>query len=300
MRQAGKQAKASTSGISAAVNLRMTPGSPKQPTIDRTAALPLLEPLTDLVVQASAAILDVARHAIAAEDKHDGSPVTQADLAADHIIVDGLQRLMPTVPVVSEERVDQSTGPYLASFFIVDPLDGTREFIAGHNDYTVNVALVTDGRPLLGVISAPALGLLWRGVVGSGAERMSLSPDVATRDASRTKIRPRHRPDGQWVAAVSRSHGDPRTEAFINDRGGATRLPIGSALKFCRVAEGAADVYPRLSGISEWDIAAGHAILEAAGGTVTDSRGQPIRFGQRKGDFAVPEFIAWGDATQAR
>jgi 3'(2'), 5'-bisphosphate nucleotidase len=129
---------------------------------------------------------------------------------------------------------------------------------------------------------------------------MSLSPDAAAREASRARIQPRHRQDGSWVAAVSRSHGDPRTEAFINARGGAQRMPIGSALKFCRVAEGTADIYPRLSGISEWDIAAGHAILEAAGGTVTDSRGQPIRFGQRKGDFAVPEFIAWGDATQAR
>lgn len=277
----------------------MNPDSLKQPVLDRTAALPLLEPLTDLVVRASAAIMDVARHKIAAEDKLDGSPVTQADLAADTIIVDGLKQLMPAVPVVSEERVDSSTGPYLASFFIVDPLDGTREFIAGHNDYTVNIALVTNGRPLLGVIGAPALGLLWRGVVGAGAERMNLSPDPAVRAASRTAIQPRLLPDDEWIAAVSRSHGDPRTDAFINGRRGARRLQIGSALKFCRVAEGSADIYPRLSAISEWDIAAGHAIVEAAGGSITDSRGQPIRFGLRKGDFSVPEFIVWGDATKA-
>lgn len=268
--------------------------------IDRLAAQALLEPLTDLVVRASAAILDVARHKITAEDKLDGSPVTQADLAADAIIVDGLKRLRPDIPVVSEERVDRATGPYLASFFMVDPLDGTREFIAGHNDYTVNIALVTDGRPLLGVIGAPALGLLWRGVVGSGAERMNQSPDASERLASRTAIRARPLPDGPWIAAVSRSHLDSRTDAFITQRGGATRLTIGSALKFCRVAEGTADIYPRLSAISEWDIAAGHAILEAAGGLVADSHGQPLRFGQRKGDFAVPEFIAWGDAKRAR
>jgi 3'(2'), 5'-bisphosphate nucleotidase len=270
------------------------------PVIDRIAAQALLEPLTELVARAAAAILDIARHKIAAEDKPDGSPVTQADLAADAIIVDGLKRLRPDVPVVSEERVERAAGPYLASFFIVDPLDGTREFIAGHDDYTVNVALVTSGRPLLGVIGAPALGLMWRGVVGSGAERMRISPDAAARLASRTPIGTRPLPDGPWLAAVSRSHLDGRTDAFIKQRGAATRLPIGSALKFCRVAEGAADIYPRLSAISEWDIAAGHAILEAAGGTVTDSRGQPLSFGQRKGDFAVPEFIAWGDAASAR
>ncbi len=268
--------------------------------IDRIAAKALLEPLTDLVVRASAAILDVARHKITAEDKLDGSPVTQADLAADAIIVDGLKRLRPNIPVVSEERVDRATGPYLASFFMVDPLDGTREFIAGHNDYTVNIALVTGGRPLLGVIGAPALGVLWRGIVGSGAERMSFSLDHSERVASRTPIQTKPLPDGPWIAAVSRSHLDSRTDAFIKQRGGATRATIGSALKFCRVAEGTADIYPRLSAISEWDIAAGHAIVEAAGGIVADSRGQPLRFGQRKGDFAVPEFIAWGDASKAR
>jgi 3'(2'), 5'-bisphosphate nucleotidase len=268
-----------------------SPGS----TIDAGAARAMLEPLTDLVAQASSAILDVTR--ITAKNKPDGSPVTQADLAADRIIVDGLKERWPHIPVVSEERVDQATGPYLQSFFIVDPLDGTREFIAGHNDYTVNVALITEGRPLLGVIAAPALGLLWRGIVGFGAERMSI--DAIARTASRTPIRTRARSDQAWIAAISRSHLDNRTDAFIRQRSGATRLPIGSALKFCRVAEGAADIYPRLSAISEWDIAAGHAILEAAGGKVADSRGQPLRFGRRKGDFAVPEFIAWGDAAKA-
>jgi 3'(2'), 5'-bisphosphate nucleotidase len=268
------------------------------PTIDPHAAQVLLEPLTELVVRASAAILDVTR--ITANDKADGSPVTQADLAADAIIVDGLKALRPDVPVVSEERVDRATGPFSASFFIVDPLDGTREFIAGHNDYTVNIALVTNGRPLLGVIGAPALGLLWRGLAGFGAERMKLSADAGVRHASRADIRTRSLPDGEWIAAVSRSHLDNRTNAFIRQRGNATRLTIGSALKFCRVAEGMADIYPRLSAISEWDIAAGHAILEAAGGRVSDSRGAPLRFGERKGDFSVPEFIAWGDAAKAR
>jgi len=269
-----------------------SPGS----VIDAGAAQALLEPLTDLAVRASVAILDVTK--ISAKDKPDGSPVTQADLAADTVIVEGLKQLRRDIPVVSEERVDRAAGPYRQSFFIVDPLDGTREFIAGHNDYTVNIALITEGRPLLGVIAAPALGLLWRGLVGFGAERMNLLADAAARQASRTFITTRPRPEDGWIAAVSRSHLDNRTDAFIKQRSGATRQPIGSALKFCRVAEGAADIYPRLSSISEWDIAAGHAILEAAGGLVADSRGQPLRFGQRKGDFAVTEFIAWGDASR--
>lgn len=269
------------------------------PVIDQAGATALLEPLTDLVAHASAAILEVARHKIKAQDKLDGSPVTQADLAADAIIVDGLQRLRADVPVISEERVDHATGPYLASFFIVDPLDGTREFIAGHDDYTVNVALVSNGRPLLGVIGAPALGLIWRGVVGVGAERMNASIDAAERLTSRAPVCTRRLPDDAWIAAVSRSHLDSRTNAFITGRGGARRVTIGSALKFCRVAEGAADIYPRLSAISEWDIAAGHAIVEAAGGRVVDSHGAPLLFGQRRGNFAVPEFIAWGDASKA-
>jgi 3'(2'), 5'-bisphosphate nucleotidase len=269
------------------------------PVIDQPGATALLEPLTDLVAHACAAILDLAQHKITAQDKLDGSPVTQADLAADAIIVDGLQRLRPDIPVVSEERVDHATGPYPTSFFIVDPLDGTREFIAGHNDYTVNVALISGGRPLLGVIGAPALGLIWRGVVGAGAERLGSSIDASERLASRTPVRTRPLPADAWIAAVSRSHLDSRTDAFITQRGGAQRLTIGSALKFCRVAEGTADIYPRLSAISEWDIAAGHAIVEAAGGRVVDSRGGPLSFGQRRGHFAVPEFIAWGDASKA-
>ena len=239
------------------------------------------------MAHASAAILEIARHKITPEDKPDGSPVTEADLAADTIIVEGLKRLRPDIPVVSEERVDRDNGPYSASFFIVDPLDGTREFIAGHNDYTVNVALVTGGRPLLGVIGAPGLGLLWRGLVGAGAERMNLSPDEAVRMASRTPICTKPLAEGPWIAAVSRSHLDSRTDAFIAQRGNATRSPIGSALKFCRIAEGTADIYPRLSAISEWDIAAGHAIVEAAGGAVLDSLGRSLSFGQRKGDFSV-------------
>src|SRR5205814_1112396 len=177
-------------------------------------------------------------------------------------------------------------------------IDGTKEFIAGYDDYTINLALVSAGRPLLGLVSAPALGLLWRGVVGTGAERVAIAGGRIVA-GSMTAIHTRRCPPQQWIAAVSRSHTDNRTEAFIRRRPGAVRKPIGSALKFCRVAEGSADIYPRLAPMSEWDIAAGHAVLEAAGGQVTDGRGRPLHFGGDPASLIVPELIAWGDPAVA-
>jgi 3'(2'), 5'-bisphosphate nucleotidase len=261
--------------------------------LDRAAAL--LEPLTQLAVQAGAAILAVNRGGMTVEDKSDGSPVTQADLAADRVICEGLTRLFPGIPTLSEERLHLAKPPYAGALFLIDPLDGTKEFVAGRQEFTVNIALIVDGRPLLGVVGAPALGLIWRGLVGRGAERLEIKPDHSTGKV--TAIRARRMPEaGQpWVAAVSRSHGDLRSEAFIASRPGAVRQEFGSALKFCRVAEGQADIYPRLSPTCEWDVAAGHAVVVAAGGHVADSHGQPLRFGGSRADFIVPEFIAWGE-----
>src|ERR1700722_9626422 len=143
------------------------------PAIDRDAAAALLEPLTDLVIAAGAAILAVNRGAMRIDGKADGSPVTEADLAADRIIGEGLAALVPDIPAISEERVHLATPPYEGSFFLIDPLDGTKEFVAGRSEFTVNLALVTNGVPLLGIIGAPALGLIWRGLVGHGAERLT-------------------------------------------------------------------------------------------------------------------------------
>jgi 3'(2'), 5'-bisphosphate nucleotidase len=262
--------------------------------IDRDAAALLLQPLTDLVIRAGAAILAVERAGLKVDGKQDGSPVTAADLAADRIIGEGLAQLAPGIPAISEERVHLAAPPYRGSFFLIDPLDGTKEYVAGRNEFTVNLALVSDGTPLLGIIGAPALGLVWRGLVGQGAERISTTDDS---DAPSVPIRtrPMPAPGTPWVAAVSRSHGDSRTEAFIEARPGAVRLKLGSAVKFGRLAEGAADIYPRLGPTCEWDIAAGHAIVTAAGGKVTDGRGASLRFGEGAKDFIVPEFIAWGD-----
>jgi 3'(2'), 5'-bisphosphate nucleotidase len=259
------------------------------PAIDRDRAAALIEPLTDLVVRAGAAILAVNRTAMKVDGKVDGSPVTEADLAADRIIAEGLARLVPDVPSLSEERVHLASPPYHGSFFLIDPLDGTKEYVAGRSEFTVNLALVVNGTPLLGIIGAPALGLIWRGLVGRGAERLT----AGTAEPIHSRPFP---PRGQpWIAAVSRSHGDARTEAFIGARPGALRQTLGSSVKFGRVAEGAVDIYPRLAPTSEWDIAAGHAIVTAAGGKVTDSHGAPIYFGRGAKDFIVPEFIAWGD-----
>jgi 3'(2'), 5'-bisphosphate nucleotidase len=266
--------------------------------IDRDSAAALMEPLTDLVIRAGAAILAVNRRAMKVDGKADGSPVTEADMAADRIIGEGLARLVADVPVLSEERTHLARPHYAGSFFLIDPLDGTKEFVAGRNEFTVNLALVVNGTPLLGIIGVPAMGLIWRGLVGRGAERLTTGAAQA-RVVTAIHTRPVPPSGDPWIAAVSRSHGDARTEAFIAARPGAVRQVLGSAVKFGRVAEGGADIYPRLSPTCEWDVAAGHAIVTAAGGKVTDSHGAPLHFGTGRKDFIVPEFIAWGDPSAA-
>ncbi len=263
--------------------------------LDAAAARALMEPLTDIVAQAGAAISAITRHGMAINNKADGSLVSEADHAADRIIAEGLARLVPDIPTLSEERTHLAARPYRDSFFLIDPLDGTREFIDGRDEFTVNLALVSNGQPLLGIIGAPALGLIWRGIVGHGAERLLVTKDASARSAQPIRTRPHPGPGSPWIVSVSRSHGDKRTETFIAQRPGAIRQMSGSAIKFCRVAEGSADIYPRLSPTSEWDVAAGHALVTAAGGMVTDGKGAKLRFGEAREDFLMPEFIAWGD-----
>ena len=191
--------------------------------LDRDAAAALIEPLTDIVIRAGAAILAVNRSAMKVDGKTDGSPVTEADLAADRIIAEGLARAgaRHTVAVGRARRIRRRC-PITDSFFLIDPLDGTKEFVAGRDEFTVNLALVTDGTPLLGIVGAPALGLIWRGIVGRGAERLTLG-EGANRVIEPIRTR-RCPPRGQpWTVAVSRSHGDARTEAFIAARPGAVR-----------------------------------------------------------------------------
>jgi 3'(2'), 5'-bisphosphate nucleotidase len=258
----------------------------------------LLDELTTLVARAAAAILAVAPSALAPRTKVDQSPVTAADEAAQAVIVEGLARLLPGVPVVAEEG---GLRPEFLSplFVLVDPLDGTREFIAGRPEFTVNVALIADRMPVVGVIAGPALGRIWRGCVGRGAERLTLVAEGAPKAVEPAAIRVRPAPSHGLVAALSRSHFDAQTEAFIDRLPIVERTSLGSSAKFCLIAEGSADVYPRLSPTCEWDIAAGHAVLAAAGGAVLAPDGQPISFGQLP-EFRVPAFVAWGDTEAAR
>ena len=259
----------------------------------------LLDELTTVVSMASAAILAACAHSLDTRIKADLSPVTAADRAAEAVILEGLGRLLPGVCVVSEEAAGEAPPASIpASFVLVDPLDGTRELVAGRDEFTVNVAVVTGGRPRLGIVAAPAQGLVWRGLEGQGAERMRLPPGAPARAAQeRTAIHTRPAPGAGLVAMISRSHLDPQTEAFLARLPIAERRACGSAVKFCRLAEGDADVYPRLSTTCEWDVAAGHAVLAAAGGAVVTAEGTPLRYGQGGENFRIRAFVAWGDPS---
>ena len=248
-----------------------------------------MDELTKLTVRAAETILDLAGKA-EVRSKADGSPVTAADEAAEAVIRAGLQRLAPGLPIISEEQASRERPKAIerGSYFLVDPLDGTREFIAGRNEYTVNIALMSEGAPVLGIVCAPSLGDFWRGIVGGGADRLSL----ARAAAGPTPIHARPRPPRDIAIVVSRSHLDARTRAYVGGFPEVKLVQCGSSIKFCRVAEGSADIYPRLAPTHDWDIAAGHAILIAAGGEVTAPDGSPLRYGTA--DLLIPAFIASG------
>lgn len=256
----------------------------------------LVRELTDLVARAARAILKFDPREVGTRRKEDASPLTDADEAADAVLGEGLARLLPGLPIVSEEG-PRPAGALGSEFILVDPIDGTREFLAGSAEYTVNVAVIVEGRPALGVVAAPALGLLWRGARGASAERLTFASDEGQGGAER--IRSRSRADG-LVALVSRSHLDARSEALLDRLPVAERLACGSSLKFCRIAEAGADLYPRLAPTSEWDIAAGDAVLTAAGGVVLGLDGAPLRYGDAAGNFRVAGFVAWGDSDAAK
>jgi 3'(2'), 5'-bisphosphate nucleotidase len=260
-------------------------------------AASLMDDLTAIVARACAVIRSVAAAGVAHRLKPDRSPVTAADEASEAIILEGVARLLPGVPVISEEMAEMKTPPALdGSFIVVDPLDGTREFLAGTAEFTVNLAIVTRGAPIAGIVAAPNRGQVWRGIVGGKAERLRLLDEGADRPQA---IRTRLWPAQGAVAVMSRSHLDPDTEAFLARLTPITRSPSGSAIKFCQLAEGAADVYPRLSTTCEWDVAAGQAVLTAAGGIVTGPQGDPLPYGRIDARFRVPAFIAWGDPAKA-
>jgi 3'(2'), 5'-bisphosphate nucleotidase len=257
----------------------------------------LIDDLTTIISQAASAVLAARGQSLDPRIKADQSPVTAADEASQAVILAGLARLLPGIPVISEEDArlpDRQTCG--ADFLLVDPLDGTRELLAGRDEFTVNLALVRTGLPAIGLVSAPALGMIWRTAAHGGAERLRLeagAPAKAT--TARIAIQTRRPGTAGIVAAVSRSHMDPETERFLAQIPHATRLVCGSAIKFCRIAEGAADIYPRLAPTYQWDIAAGHAVLAAAGGAVTTPQRSPLLYQPQAKSLLVSGFIAWGN-----
>jgi len=223
--------------------------------------------------------------------KSDGSPVTAADLAADQIIRDSLARHFPGLPVITEETCTAATAADAACYALVDPLDGTREFVKGSDEFTVNIALIADGAAVAGAVYAPALRRLYTG--GASAHRLDVVGDHTAQSLDGLRpIRVRQAPPAGWRAVVSRSHLDPDTQRWIEAHRIVELCSAGSSLKFCTIAEGEADVYPRLGPTMEWDTAAGQAVLLAAGGRVTDLDGKPMRYG--KPAFRNGSFIAWG------
>lgn len=224
------------------------------------------------------------------QDKADGSPVTRADIEAEAFIIEELKKLLPDVPVVAEEAYSRGEIPDLTGhdyFFLIDALDGTKQFKKGDPHFTVNIALVHQGIPVIGIVYAPARGELF---AGSG-------PDTAIRWLAETDsekfIRVRRPPHSGLVVVASQEHGKgQKMEDFLQNHKIAKRLTMGSSLKLCFIAAGKADLYPRFGATSEWDTAAGDAVLRAAGGAVNDLNGAPLRYGKAAERFINPEFIA--------
>lgn len=238
-----------------------------------------------LARKAEAAIMAVYATAFEQRAKQDASPVTDADEQAEAIILAGLKSLTPDIPVVAEEQAARGETPDVMGnrFWLVDPLDGTREFVDRNGEFTVNIALIDHGMPVLGVVTAPALGLAWIGHAG-GAWRHE--GDTVT------AIRARPVPSRGAHVLVSRNHIDREVAGWLKQQPDCTTRTVGSSLKFCRIAEGTADLYPRFASISEWDTAAGQAVLEAAGGAVVTWQGERLLYG--KPGFRNPGYLARG------
>jgi 3'(2'), 5'-bisphosphate nucleotidase len=247
----------------------------------------LLERLRATAGRAGAEILKVYRTNFAVEKKADSSPVTAADRASEALITEAIRtEITDAFPVVGEEAFAQGRIPEVAGrpFWLVDPLDGTKEFVERNGEFTVNIALIEGGRPVVGVVHAPVVELTyWAGPFGSFRAKGSGAPQpISCRQASAKGL----------VAMISRHHSTPDVDAYLDRLGVAQRVVAGSSLKFCRIAEGAADVYPRFGRTMEWDTAAGHAVLRFAGGRIADRDGAELSYG--KPGFENPHFVAQG------
>lgn len=256
---------------------------------------PLLEALIGAALDAGRAVHEIYQRGFSVQRKADATPVTDADHASEAIILARLAQAAAATPAVAEEAVAAGHIPQpAAEFFLVDPLDGTREFVARRGEFTVNIALVRAGVPVLGVVYAPESGtggLLFAGDVAAGLA-FRAEPRADGSLGVRQPIRVRPVPSAGLTAVASRSHRTPETDAYLERYAVSERVSVGSSLKFCLIAEGKADLYPRLGTTMEWDTAAGHAVLLAAGGSVVAPDGRPLAYG--KPEFRNPWFIASG------
>jgi len=255
-------------------------------TVTHTDMERILTGLIDPVCAAGDAIMAIHASGVAAREKPDGSPVTDADEAAEAILLAALADIAPQIPVVSEENAASHAMASPACFFLVDPIDGTKEFLRpdGHGAFTVNIGLIMHGAPVMGMVLAPAHDRLFTGIVGLGAEE--------TVKAGRRGIVIRRVPSSGPVAVASRSHRDEATNDWLEDHGITGTVSTGSSVKFCLVAAGEADVYPRFGPTMEWDTAAGDAVLRAAGGRMETPQGGPFAYG--KPGYRNGPFIAYG------
>jgi len=259
--------------------------------------------LLPAVHQAGAIIMNHFHAGVDVQQKSDASPVTVADIESERVILKALADIVPDIPVISEEAASGGVSYSAADeFFLVDPLDGTKEFINKNSDFTVNIGLIQDGKPVFGLIYAPAHAQFFATlspdeVVSAHLDFSSAAPTFD--ELAIQKIHTRAPIDNSLTAVISRSHLDSATERFLADHDISETRAAGSSLKFCLLAQGEADVYPRLAPTMEWDTAAGDAILRAAGGIVMDEGHTPLRYGKRESDYRNPSFIAWGRAPNA-
>lgn len=253
-----------------------------------------LEPIRALATAASEKILEIYQTAFTVSAKEDDSPLTAADLAAHRVIVTGLQRLTPGLPILSEESaaVPYADRARWQRYWLVDPLDGTKEFVQRNGQFTVNIALINDHQPVLGVVHVPVSGVCYFAARGYGAFRQE--PDQSPQPIAIKPVQ-----IGQPLRVIgSKSHGGLKLQQFAAALGAHELVTIGSSLKFCHVAEGGADVYPRFTPTSEWDTAAAQAIVEVAGGQVVSAEtGEPLRYNTDE-SLVNPPFIVYGDASR--
>lgn len=255
----------------------------------------IAEIFASLTLEAAVAVMGVYASDPHARRKADRSFVCDADERAEAIILAGLAKLLPDIPVIAEEAASRGEKPRCGrAFILVDPVDGTREFLHRNGEFTINIALVIDGVPRAGAVYAPAIGRLW--MAGSHAFMCHVEPGQALPAVKdRVAIASRMQPPQGLTALASRSHSDEATEGFLSRLPIVERRSAGSSLKFCAIAEGQADVYPRFGPTMEWDTAAGDAVLRAAGGTVLDEAGAVLRYGKAQDQYRNGPFVAWGD-----